>query len=258
MFRPRLGGHLPDKRNKDEKRYNSIATTLSTTNYADNVCDLRKWCSPVEAQFQIGSCVANSTVGALELLQIKNNLPFVDLSRMFLYYNARLMHQAQMLDEGTYINLAFQTLLTIGTCSEKTWNYNVEKVFVRPTWASYREAYVNKISGFYRLDDDMKTCHEQIKHALASGYPIVFGTNIDKDFVYETKSDGLIAMPKARREDVGGHAMLIVGYNSLGQYIVRNSWGPTWADQGYCYIPFKYLDETEANDFWVPTLTVNI
>lgn len=52
--------------------------------------DLREWASPVEEQWQLGSCTAQAVVGAYELLT-KMHYPdqFVDLSRLFLYYNAQ-------------------------------------------------------------------------------------------------------------------------------------------------------------------------
>lgn len=71
-------------------------------------------------------------------------------------------------------------------------------------------------------------------------------------------SDGIIAMPKQIRQNVGGHAMMICGYTDSGYYIVRNSWGQRWAHNGYCYISPAYLDATDAGDFWCPTVTVNI
>ena len=57
-------------------------------------------------------------------------------------------------------------------------------------------------------------------------------------------------MPNGK--SIGGHAMLIVGYNDDKQwFIVRNSWGNKWADNGYCYIPYDYIiDPNETSDFY--------
>jgi C1A family cysteine protease len=36
--------------------------------------------------------------------------------------------------------------------------------------------------------------------------------------------------------------MLCVGYSDSRQvFIVRNSWGADWGDEGYCYIPYAYM-----------------
>ena len=54
--------------------------------------DLRSECSEVEErQGQLGSCTANALVGALECLEKKDNVPFEDFSRLFIYYNERVM-----------------------------------------------------------------------------------------------------------------------------------------------------------------------
>jgi C1A family cysteine protease len=50
--------------------------------------------------------------------------------------------------------------------------------------------------------------------------------------------------------DLGGHAMCCVGYDMEKQmFIVRNSWGTEWGDNGYCYFPFEYLVYF-GDDFW--------
>ena len=42
--------------------------------------------------------------------------------------------------------------------------------------------------------------------------------------------------------------MLMVGYNDRQQvFIVRNSWGEHWGDQGYCYIPYDYAGDPDFN-----------
>ena len=57
-------------------------------------------------------------------------------------------------------------------------------------------------------------------------------------------------MPSGR--DLGGHAMLACGYSDQDRvFVVRNSWGADWGDQGYCYIPYDYLsDPDQTHDCW--------
>jgi C1A family cysteine protease len=263
---PKLGGWKPDHTMPDNADHvdllfhdniNMIAgqgASVSNPGVETNgVLDLRHWCSPVENQAKSSSCVGNSVVGGLEFLQIRNGIPFEDLSRLFVYYNSRLMHQQQDKDEGTYIRLAMGTLSSLGTCTEKKWPYDLKTLFTRPSWGSYRDAYPNKIDGYYRIDGTGQSRIDKIKQALTAQHPVVFGMFIDEDYM-NVGSDGMIAMPKLVRVGGGGHAQLIVGYNeSLKRLIIRNSWGTNWADHGYCYCPYEYLDASNANDIWIPT-----
>lgn len=218
--------------------------------------DLRPYCSPVEDQAQTSSCVAQAVVGALELLQIRNGQPYQDLSREFVYYNARLMHRAQEVDAGTFINLAFETLTTLGTCSEATWPFDVEKVFVRPSVAAYREAYPHRTSEFYAIAETGETRNERILDALRDRHGVVFGMTVDAD--YEALQGPLVAMPRSVRQNPGGHAQLIVGADVKSRlWIVRNSWGTGWGEGGYAYVPFDYLPASDASDFYVATLDPN-
>lgn len=255
MKTPKLGGWRAEAPDANDHMFNDHPAKMILKESPQNgIVDLRKWCSPVEDQRDLGSCVANAVVGGLELLQIRNGQPLKDLSRLFVYYNSRLMHQQADVDEGTYIRLAMGTLSALGTCSESKWPYDTSKVFYRPSWGSYREAYANKIQSYYRIDGDGSYRLAQINKALEAGHPVVFGCMVDNHFM-NTGGDGKISMPQTGRVVQGGHAMLIVGYKDFGRtLIVRNSWGTGWGDNGYCYMPDTYLDATDANDFWVPYL----
>jgi C1A family cysteine protease len=59
-------------------------------------------------------------------------------------------------------------------------------------------------------------------------------------------------MPGKGEQLLGGHAVLAVGYDDTTQhFIVRNSWGADWGDQGYFTIPYAYLaDRNLSDDFW--------
>jgi C1A family cysteine protease len=265
MYVPKLGGWKADHEDPDHDASKNYVFADNISKFAaaspagapqevDGVLDLRQWCSPVEAQGQIGSCVGNGVVGALEFLQIRNGKPFVDLSRMFVYYNARLMSRMQDRDEGAYIHMAFGTLSSLGTCAEEKWPYDTSKVFIRPSWGSYRDAYVNKIDSYYSIGGSGQAQKNYIISALQASHPIVFGMTVDKDYM-AYRGGPPVAMPKSVRAGAGGHCQVIVGYD-LGRelWLVRNSWGTWWGDDGYAWVPFKYLDESSANSFWVPFL----
>lgn len=209
------------------------------------------FCSPVENQGDIGSCVGNAVVGALELIEKRDGHPYVELSRMFIYYNSRLMHEDQNNDSGTYIRLAMGTLSSLGTCAESKWPYNTSKYNVRPTWGSYREAFAHKITSYYKIFGTGEQRIEQIKHALRSSHPVVFGMLVDEAYLY-VQRNGVVSMPN-KKEFVGGHAQLIVGFDDVKKvFIVRNSWGEEWGDKGYAYVPYAYLDAADCDDCWVP------
>ena len=260
LYTPKLGGWLPDHNQPgihEDYKFDELANKLILNeSITDGTIDLRRFCPPVENQGHLGSCVGNAVVGGLELLQIKEGIQFRDLSRLFVYYNSRLMSGDQDKDGGTYIRIAMGTLSSIGTCTEQKWPYDVSKVFIRPTWGSYRDAYANKVSGYYRIDGSGQSRVDAVKHALQAQHPVTFGMLVDQNYM-NVSHDGLIAMPSANRGDAGGHAQLIVGcIDSQRRYIVRNSWGEDWGDHSYCYVPYDYLDASEAHDLWVPTLTI--
>lgn len=91
----------------------------------------------------------------------------------------------------------------------------------------------------------------QVKASITAGFPVVFGTEVFESFMNPGPS-GMIPIPNIRTDAyVGGHCMLIVGYDDTLQcMIVKNSWGTAWGDKGYCYIPYKILTPVFASAFW--------
>lgn len=255
---PKLGGWIPDSHMSGydvtkDYRFEDNDSKFQVNESSSGAVDLRPWCSPVEDQGQLGSCVGNGVVGALEFLQIRNGLQYDDLSRLFVYYNSRLMHQDQDKDNGTYIHLAMGTLSSLGTCSELKWPYDTSKVFIRPSWGSYREAYTNKIDSFYRISGQGDVRDEFIKRALLSNHVVVFGMVVDQDYI--DYSGGIVPMPRSCRANSGKHCQVIVGFlDDKKCWIVRNSWGTSWGEDGYAFVPYTYLDASDADDIWVPYL----
>ena len=63
---------------------------------------------------------------------------------------------------------------------------------------------------------------------------------------------GVLEMPGPKEKQVGGHAVVAVGYDNPSQrFIVRNSWGRSWGQKGYFTMPYGYVTNFQlAQDFW--------
>jgi C1A family cysteine protease len=210
--------------------------------------DLRSICSPVENQGNLGSCTANALAGALEFLEIKNNIPFKDMSRLFIYYNERVLEDSIESDSGAMIRDGIKTLRRQGVCTEKKWPYIIKKFAVKPVPACYKEALNYQITSYHRIltIDEMRIC-------LAEGFPFVFGFTVYESFEsQEITKTGIVQMPKPNERSIGGHAVLAVGYDEVQKrFIVRNSWGTAWGQNGYFTIPYDYVSNRNlSDDFW--------
>jgi C1A family cysteine protease len=229
-----------------------VAKKYSQSNLPARV-DLRSYLTEIENQSQTNSCVANAVAGAYEYL-VKRHLgdDSYDVSRMFIYYNARAARDSQNEDAGCYIGDAIESLKEFGACSEITWPFEESKVNKKPSEEAYEEAAKFLVEDVANVGVDLYAW----KHALAEGHPIIFGVKLFKSFDAQRKK-GLVPMPsavEASRESHGGHAMVCVGYSDKDKlFIVRNSWGTEWGDQGYCYIPYEYLTNEKFNhgDNWI-------
>ncbi|MFT3726173.1 MAG: C1 family peptidase [Hyphomonadaceae bacterium] len=210
--------------------------------------DLRPLCSKVEDQGQVGSCAANAVVGALEYHQRKAGLNVTDLSRLFVYYNARNMANKTAEDCGTMISHVMASVLAFGACEERLWPYIEAMWPEKPTQACYGNALRYEAVSYARAP-----LGDACLIALAQGLPIVFGTFLPSDFYGVAAQTGVVPeVSESVEAPGGGHAMLLVGYDlPTRTWLVRNSWSEKFADRGYFRIPFSTLNTYSMPDgFW--------
>ncbi len=210
--------------------------------------DLRPKCPPIEDQKQLGSCTANALVGALEFLEVKDGDPFVTLSRLFVYYNERVIENTVKSNSGAQLRDGIKTLAKQGVCPEKMWPYIISHFENKPTKICYTDAAQHVILSYQRIQtlSDMKTC-------LAAGYPFVFGFTVYEFFESpEVAKTGVVPMPAPHEKVAGGHAVVAVGYDDAAQRVIaRNSWGPSWGQAGYFTMPYNYITNPKlAADMW--------
>ena len=212
--------------------------------------DLTPWCSSVEDQGDLGSCTANALVGALEYLEKRKTKTYSDYSRLFIYYNERDAEGNVDEDSGAQIRTGIKTLVNKGACLEKDWPYDIEKFTEKPTDECYSDALHTRITTYHRLGHSL----DEMRHCLASGFPFTVGFTVFEDMESpRVMKTGVVYLPRVGEQEMGGHAVLVVGYNdNVQRFIVRNSWGSDWAKGGYFSLPYDYLTNPKlADDMWV-------
>lgn len=225
-------------------------TTYTPNQVSLEKVDLRMYTGKVEFQDVLGSCTANAIVSACEVL-LQREQKFVDLSRLFLYYNARLLENGVGL-EGAYLRYALQASKAFGICPESIWPYDINKVNIKPSDEAYEQALLYRITRYEFIDNtNDETKLKGAISALAEGFPVVISMITTEELenltgpLDEQQYKGLGHTPFT-----GLHAVTIVGYDNDKQYfIVENSWGEGWGDQGYFALPYSLLGE--VTELWV-------
>jgi len=236
------------------------STTLSSST------DLRRWCSKIEDQGQIGSCTANAGAGVMEYFENRAFGKYLDASRLFMYKVSRNFANISG-DSGAFLRNSMGAIVLFGVPPEEYWPYTDKSPdFDRePTAFCYSFASNYKGIKYFRHDDPSLTKEqvlESVKKALTAGIPSMFGFTVYGS-IAQAKKTGKIPFPCNKDRILGGHAVVAVGYNdsmiiknsacgttTQGALLIRNSWGETWGDEGYGWLPYEYVKKEAALDFW--------
>ncbi len=226
--------------------------------------DLRKWCSQVEDQGHIGSCTANAAVGLLEYYEKRAFGKYIDASRLFLYKATRnLLHWTG--DTGAFLRSTMGALVLFGCPPEEYWPYDISNFDKEPSPFCYAFAQNFQAIRYYRLDPPGKSKNvllKEIKLLLRHGLPSIFGFTVFSS-IRQASHQGLIPYPSPGEKRHGGHAVLAVGYDNAikiknaedgretkGALLIKNSWGTSWGDRGYGWLPYEYVLNGLAVDWW--------
>jgi len=214
-----------------------------------SVVDLRSKMPAVYDQLNIGACTANAIAAAIEYeLGIQHTTIGVP-SRLFIYYNERVIEGSVGSDAGASLRDGLKTVAKNGVCPETEWTYDPTKYANKPSPLCYTNALHNIVTSYSSVPQNLT----QMKTLLSLGHPICVGISIYDSFESDAVAlSGMVPMPRQSENMLGGHAVLVVGYSvASSMFIVRNSWGSDWGIGGYFEIPFAYLLDTQLScDFW--------
>jgi hypothetical protein len=128
-------------------------------------------------------------------------------------------------------------IMEVGTCRQELWpDDKNEPLATAEDMEGDARTYIVDADAYDVSVDDMK-------RLLTSGLPVQLSIATGEAF-QDIGPDGIMKVAEKPSGQHGYHAMLCVGY--LGNYfIIKNSWGQDWGDQGYCYIPKKVLVDAQ-------------
>jgi C1A family cysteine protease len=236
---------MPDFR--DEMLPEAVGPVTETS------ADLRNAYMPdVYDQGDVGSCTGNAVGGAVQYIRREQGLdPDFVPSRLFLYWNGRAYEGDTGYDAGAQIRDVIKGIVNLGAPPEEDWPYDTSMVTVRPAdvaWTAGKLDVEVRGQRLVQAELNMKHCLAVVKK------PFVFGFTVYESFESnEVANTGIVPMPQPGESILGGHAVMCVGFSEGPQrFLVRNSWGASWGQHGYCWMPYTYLTSRSlASDFWV-------
>jgi len=249
-----------------KKMLSKAGVTKSSKAVLPPSVSLINWFSPIEDQGNLGSCTANAGVGMVEYFERRAFGKHVDASRLFLYKTTRNLMKEKG-DTGAFLRSAMGALVLFGVPPEEYWPYDIANFDREPTAFCYAFAQNYQSMSYYRLDPPGTTPVQlltRIKTNLAAGLPSMFGFTVYSSIGQAGANDGKIPFPTKGEKIEGGHAIVVAGYDdsmkiknattggieTIGAFLIRNSWGSDWGQNGYGWLPYEYVLQGLADDWW--------
>lgn len=272
---PDVRDYTPDQdsipeRQKERGQDRSVKAMLTKVGVAKPLkavpaaTDLRAWCPPIEDQGALGSCTAQAAVALVEYFERRAFGRHIDGSRLFVYKATRNLMKVTG-DTGAFMRTSMGSLVLFGVPPEEHYPYKIADFDKEPPAFLYSFAQNYKALSYYRLDPPNANPADvlaRIKTNLTVGLPSMFGFTVYNS-IWGANATGEIPYPAANDSVAGGHAIVAVGYDDnkeitnpgdgskkKGAFLIRNSWGTSWGQAGYGWLPYAYLMDGLADDWW--------
>lgn len=173
--------------------------------------DLRSWCQPVRDQGSTSTCAAQTATCIKEYQELHDTAVRADFSVGFIYG-----HRENAPAKGMYGRDVMRILHKLGA---------------PPTLQEERDDVLD-VAKHYVIDEYARVdTIRGLKQALANDGPCYIS------FPVFNHGPRMWKPSHPDEEQSGGHAMAVVGYTTKG-FLIRNSWGDDWGDDGHCVYPY--------------------
>jgi hypothetical protein len=244
---------IPSKKTESDWSYDNAtqAGILRTPAAIPGTKDLREAWWKVNDQGETGSCVGWATADSVlrwTFVKAGKVKPNELVSPRFIWMAAKETDEFNsqpttfIEDDGTSPKAALDIARKFGAVLDKILPFSTGQLFPDPAKTFYAIAAKLKIASYFNLGTNLGNWRTW----LATKGPILTRLEVDAtwDNATATKGQLEIYQPQTAR---GGHAVSLVGYTTNG-FIVRNSWGESWGDNGFAYASWSYAQAafTEA------------
>jgi len=223
--------------------------------------DISEYCSPIVDQGFQNACTANAASGMVEYFERRAYGTYIRAARKFIYKTTRNLMGVSG-DIGASIRTTLGSLVLFGAPPEKYWPYS-HNVDTEPTAFAYslgQNYQTLKYANIAPAGTSVSETLYNIKLNVTTGFPVIFGFTIYDSIT--SCGDGYIKYPLPGETAQGGHAVMVVGfhdsleisngsYTSVGALYIRNSWGTGWGIDGYGWLPYDYITNSLAYDYWI-------
>lgn len=198
----------------------------------------------VKDQGIVNSCVAHSLALLLETLNTETKF-----STGFIY-GYRPIGYSQ--DDGMYPREALKTITKIGDVPNYKFDHNKEMPEIKQ-YVDRELKELKPLADVYRIHSYSRIYTiDEIKQCLLNDTVVPISIPVYNDLQYE-KKNYIIQEPSGNL--CGYHMIVIYGFNKNG-WLIQNSWGKEWADNGRAILSFDYpIDSawaisTDENDIY--------
>ena len=210
-------------KNSDYIEKYKLDNVIIATEYLDNTgklvegiisplkIDNRQIFSPIDFQEDSPHCAGYAAANLCESIIWKNTGKLVQLDAHQIYAKAKEL-DGSINAEGTYPEYALKAALNLKVFSDKSYEI-----------------------GTYANSHDKETV-PSIKH-LIHKYDFLLGGFIVRENWYECSKTNYI-IDNVQGKVLGGHAIVIVGYNKTG-IMIANSWSPKWGAKGFAIVSWN-------------------
>lgn len=253
-------GWRPDTPDHRDLIFNDRREVLAPSALPE-VFSLRHKMPPIFDQGQLGSCVSNGVGALFEAEQMKQGETHHRGSRLFIYYEGRVIEHTVGEDSGLEVRDGIKVAASKGVPPESEWPYDIARFTDKPPSKAYTDAVKFEALEYMRVIPGGRG--SPIRTPVFKGFPVTFGFTVFDKFEGDwNPATEYLPLPKGNEGTLGGHCVDVVGWDfskkrfPVNAFEIRNSWGKGWGDEGHFWMDARWLYEPRlelSSDFWIVT-----